>query len=247
MSLRIGIAGWSIPGRHRPLFSEIGSHLERYARLFRCVESNSSFYRPHRPATYARWAASTPEDFRFSVKAPKAMTPQSSLAPTHAQMQSFLHEVRHLGGKLGPILLQFPPRQGFDPVQAEDFFCLFRDLYPTGHAAVEARHDGWFCPEAEQLLQKFQMARVMADPPPVPEAARPGGDLGLVYARLHGSPRMHYSSYPVEWLEHLGSILSTYFEVETWCVFDNTALGAAIDNASTLARGMSPGQAEPLQ
>jgi uncharacterized protein YecE (DUF72 family) len=61
--VRIGTAGWSIPKRHADVFPAAGSHLERYAARLAAVEINSSFYRPHRPATYARWAAAVPDGF----------------------------------------------------------------------------------------------------------------------------------------------------------------------------------------
>ncbi|WP_408901606.1 DUF72 domain-containing protein, partial [Pararoseomonas indoligenes] len=72
--VQIGTAGWSIPKQHAGEFDADGSHLERYARRLPAVEINSSFYRPHRPATYERWAASTPESFRFSAKVPRTIT-----------------------------------------------------------------------------------------------------------------------------------------------------------------------------
>ena len=66
-AIRIGCAGWSVLSRHRALFGTEGSHLARYATRFDAVEINSSFYRPHRRATYERWAASVPDAFRFSL------------------------------------------------------------------------------------------------------------------------------------------------------------------------------------
>ena len=64
-SIRVGCAGWSIPREHADRFPEEGSHLARYAGRFPAVEINSSFYKPHRPATYARWAASVPASGAF--------------------------------------------------------------------------------------------------------------------------------------------------------------------------------------
>ena len=75
---------WSIPKAYGVPFPPSGSHLERYGAVFNAVEINSSFYRPHRTATYERWAASVPEDFRFAVKVPKSATlatPQISRWP----------------------------------------------------------------------------------------------------------------------------------------------------------------------
>jgi uncharacterized protein YecE (DUF72 family) len=71
--IRIGCAGWSLPRVEQERFPAAGSHLERYASVFDAVEINSSFHRPHRPATYARWAAAVPSSFRFSVKLPKTI------------------------------------------------------------------------------------------------------------------------------------------------------------------------------
>jgi uncharacterized protein YecE (DUF72 family) len=64
-TLHIGCAGWSLPRDSWPQFPEAGTHLQRYAARFRAAEINSSFYRPHQPATYERWAGSVPPDFRF--------------------------------------------------------------------------------------------------------------------------------------------------------------------------------------
>ena len=80
------------------------SLLHRYAAAFPAVEINSSFHRPHRPATYARWASSVPDRFRFSVKLPRAVTHEARLAGTAALVERFLGEVRSLGDRLGVLL-----------------------------------------------------------------------------------------------------------------------------------------------
>ena len=72
--VRVGTAGWALPVAFRDQFPADGSHLARYASVFGAVEINSSFYRAHLRSTYSRWAASVPEDFRFSVKMPKTIT-----------------------------------------------------------------------------------------------------------------------------------------------------------------------------
>ena len=80
-----------------------------------------------------------------------------------------------------------------------------------------------------------QVARAAADPAPVPEAAQPGGWTGLVYYRLHGSPEMYSSNYSAAYLDTLAQTLSSAVQaVPTWCIFDNTALGAATANALDL-------------
>src|SRR3954470_11987598 len=112
-TIRIGTAAWSIPREHAAPFPVAGSHLERYAAVLNAVEINSSFYRPHRTATYERWAASVPEDFHFAVKIPKAITHERRLADVDDLLDRFLSEVSGLGPKLGPLLVQLPPSLSF--------------------------------------------------------------------------------------------------------------------------------------
>src|SRR3954451_5388431 len=106
---RIGCAGWAIRREHSDRFAPVGTHLERYATLFNCVEINSCFYRPHRIATYERWAGSVPADFRFAVKLPKVITHELRLVGAESHLERFLGETSGLGAKRGPILVQLPP------------------------------------------------------------------------------------------------------------------------------------------
>jgi uncharacterized protein YecE (DUF72 family) len=86
------------------------------------------------------------------------------------------------------------------------------------------------------MLQEFHIARVAADPALAREAAQPSGWPGLVYFRLHGSPRRYYSAYSQDFLSRLAAELSCLSRSTTpaWCIFDNTASGAALGNALQL-------------
>jgi uncharacterized protein YecE (DUF72 family) len=229
--VRVGCAGWSIPKEHAGHFPEEGSHLARYAQRLPAVEVNSSFYRPHRPSTYARWAVETPEGFAFSVKVPKEVTHQRRLVDADEPLDRFLAETNALGAKRGPLLVQLPPSLAFDAEVVDAFFSALRRRY-TGSVTCEPRHPSWFAAEAEWLLVDQEVARVAADPAVVPLAAEPGGWGGLVYYRLHGSPQMYSSAYPTESLDALAKKLSeAAIAAPTWCIFDNTALGAATADA----------------
>jgi uncharacterized protein YecE (DUF72 family) len=103
---RIGTAGWSVP---RGVAGQ-GTRLYRYSRIFSCVEINSSFYRPHRSATWAKWAKETPPNFRFSIKAPKTVTHEEKLRNTGPLLAAFFEQIApirapacnmvyHLGGR----------------------------------------------------------------------------------------------------------------------------------------------------
>jgi uncharacterized protein YecE (DUF72 family) len=233
--LWIGTAGWNVPSRYAAEVPAGGSHLERYARRLNAVEINSSFYRPHRRKTYERWARSVPAGFRFSVKVPKAMTHEQRLADCGALLDRFVSEVTGLGDKLGVLLVQLPPQLAFDRRVADRFF---RELHQRLDAriACEPRHASWFTPEISDWLAERRIARVAADPAPVPGAGEPGGWNGLAYYRWHGSPRIYYSDYDGAALAALGERLDEQRKhgVPTWCILDNTALGAALGNALAL-------------
>jgi uncharacterized protein YecE (DUF72 family) len=226
-----------------------GTHLQRYSQVLSCVEINSSFYRPHRVATYRRWAAETPRNFRFSVKLPREITHEARLRSVRRPLESFLDEVRALGTKLGPILVQLPPSLEFEQRVVRTFFGLARELH-AGAIVCEPRHRSWFDGRADRLLRRLHVGRVGADPAIVPAAARPAGWLdasesaGTAYHRLHGSPRMYWSRYPRERLARTIEALATFGTLsDVWCIFDNTAGGAAIENALELRQLAGPARA----
>ncbi len=236
-TLRIGCAGWSIVPAYAADFPREGSHLERYAQVFDAVEINSSFYRPHLRKTYARWADSTPRDFRFAVKMPKLISHQKRLRGCEAELDAFLDQAGGLGDKLGVLLLQLPPSLAFEPAIVSAFFEQLRRNCP-GAVACEPRHASWFHAGADRMLRDRAVARVGADPARVPRAAVPSGDRRIEYLRLHGSPRMYWDSYSEASLQRIAGRLSRP-DAGTrtrWCIFDNTAAGHAISNALELER-----------
>lgn len=233
----VGTAGWTLPKLHAHHFPSEGTHLQRYAASLSCAEINSSFHRPHMRKTWERWAASTPDDFRFAVKLPKTITHTAKLINTGGLLQKFLDEVRGLNAglveKLGPLLVQLPPKLEFDEGVAHEFFTTLRELH-AGRVVCEPRHVTWFAAPVDRLLRDFEVARVAADPPKgSPLAAKPGGWPRLRYWRLHGAPRTYYSEYSSARLRDIGAeiVRSGRKAEETWVIFDNTALGHATENA----------------
>jgi uncharacterized protein YecE (DUF72 family) len=230
----IGSAGWSIPLALASSFDTGGTHLQRCARRMTCVEINSSFYRPHAAATYARWAMSTPRGFRFAVKIPRTITHELELRRARRPFEQFLSDTGGLGERRGPLLVQLAPSFVFDRRVVDAFLAMVRARY-DGPLVCEPRHASWFAPTAERLLTRHRVARVAADPARALDAERPGGWRGLVYFRLHGSPHIYWSSYDTPRLEAIASaIREQAAATEVWCVFDNTASGAAMRNACEL-------------
>jgi uncharacterized protein YecE (DUF72 family) len=234
----VGTAGWSLPRAVASAFPGEGTHLARYARVLRGAEINSSFYRAHSPQTYAKWAAATPRGFRFAVKVPQAITHEGRLRRARRPLEQFLGEVAGLGKKLGPLLIQLPPSLEYEPRSARAFFALLRAHF-EGPAVCEPRHATWFMSAADTMLVTHRIGRVAADPASIAAAAVPGGWRGhgaTVYYRLHGSPRMYWSTYSPKRVEHWADeIRALPRKTDCWCVFDNTAGGGAIENALQMA------------
>jgi uncharacterized protein YecE (DUF72 family) len=234
-NIRVGTAGWSIPRVSGFRFDPAGTHLQRYATRLRCAEINSSFYRPHAAATYAKWRDNTPPEFRFAVKTPRTITHELKLENAGESFVAFLAQTDGLAEKRGPILVQLPPSLSCDFAVVTSFLEDVRRVY-EGPVVCEPRHATWFSAQAAALLGEYGISRVAADPPPVPTAAVPGGWPRVVYFRLHGSPRKYWSKYASDFLATLAVTLRAVpAGAEAWCVFDNTASGAAIENALDLS------------
>jgi uncharacterized protein YecE (DUF72 family) len=237
--VRIGTAGWNVPATVRDVFPASGSHLERYAARLNCVEINSSFYRPHQHKTYARWAKATPAAFRFAVKIPQAISHAEGMQFNPEDLERFMSEVDGLSAKLGVLLAQFPPGLAFEPGAAGAFFEVLR-RHSKVPVVCEPRHASWFTADVDAWMEQRQIARVAADPARAPGADDPGGWRGISYFRLHGSPRIYYSSYDAATLALLASTLDKIGpQTPVWCIFDNTAAGAAMDDALFLREGLA--------
>jgi uncharacterized protein YecE (DUF72 family) len=234
LECHVAIAGWSIRKEQKDWFAPEGSHLERYASRFGAVEINSSFYSAHKRDTYQRWAESVPASFRFAVKMPKRLTHESCLEDTGAALKQFIHEIGGLGRKLRCVLVQLPPSLAYDPRTVETFFAALRARY-RGPVACEPRHPTWFTGAADRRLDAHGIGRVAADPSCGEGGDEPGASNRIAYFRLHGSPVMYHSSYPDEYLDRLAARMRELARDRlVWCVFDNTARGAATANGLQL-------------
>ncbi len=226
----IGCAGWSFRPHLAHEFEKGSSLLARYASRLNAVEINSSFYRSHRQDTYARWAGTVAVDFKFSVKVPRQITHEKRLVRVDEELTRFISEASGLGDKLGMLLVQLPPSLLCDWSVAHSFFRSIRNRIDVP-IALEARHASWFTSEVGNAMAEEEIVRVMADPavvsvndPPQPVTT---------YLRLHGSPRVYHSPYSLQQLEEFAKrlLLMSEANISAWCIFDNTASGAAIENA----------------
>ncbi|MEP9379699.1 DUF72 domain-containing protein [Aquabacter sp. CN5-332] len=228
-NIRIGISGWTYKpwrGAFYPKGLGIKRELSFAAEVFRSIEVNGTFYGLQRPSTFERWAEETPDDFLFSVKGPRFLTHIKRLRePLPPLANFFASGVLKLGGKLGPLLWQFPPSFQFDEKLFEDFLKLLpadsdaaahlsrkhdermngRAFLGTGrdHAlrhAVEIRHESFLVPAFVDLLRHHKVAFVIADTVSYPCRMDLTAD-DFVYCRLHGSEELYRSRYAPEALE----------------------------------------------
>jgi uncharacterized protein YecE (DUF72 family) len=163
MPVLIGTSGWQYRHWRGPFYPpDLPQRrwLEHYAQCFDTVEVNNAFYRLPEPHTFADWAARTPERFCIAVKASRYLTHVRRLRGPAEPVERFLSHARHLGPKLGPVLLQLPPNLAADLPALEDTLTRF----PSDvRVAVEFRHPSWFEDETRALLEAHDVAWCLAD------------------------------------------------------------------------------------
>jgi uncharacterized protein YecE (DUF72 family) len=186
-------ADWA--GELYPASTPAGERLAAYARIFNAVEGNTTFYATPPAATVARWLAQTGPGFRFCFKLPRTITHDRLLVNASRELEAFMAVLEPLASRLGPVLVQLPPR--FSPQRLpvlEDFLLA---LPPWAPYAVEVRHPGFFtgtaAAELDAVLGELGVDRVILDARGVHEpfdvdaddregAGRPPADPALLQA-----------------------------------------------------------------
>lgn len=171
---------------------------------------------------------------------PKSISHQKRLRGCEGDLSAFLDSACCLGDRLGCLLLQLPPSFAFDQAVVSRFLQQLRALH-SGPVAFEPRHASWFSATASSVLRDHSVSRAAADPARTRRAALPGGDHSIEYTRLHGSPTMYYDAYSMTAIGRIRERLDRPSTAtrERWCIFDNTALGHATDNALTIINSLS--------
>jgi uncharacterized protein YecE (DUF72 family) len=163
MPVFVGTSGYNYPewrGTFYPEKFSTNKMLAYYAERFPTVEINYTFYRIPTEKLLAGWAAGTPEQFTFTLKAPRRITHDSKLQRVEELTLSFCKTAQTLGPKLGCLLFQLPPTFKKDAAVLREF----AELLPDGtRAAFEFRHASWFDPEVFDVLRGRNLALCVAD------------------------------------------------------------------------------------
>jgi uncharacterized protein YecE (DUF72 family) len=233
----IGTSGWSYrhwgDGEFYPERMRTHEQLAFYARHFRTVELNVTFYRFCRPSTYQKWVNDTPEGFVFAVKMHREVTHRRRLRDVAEPTGDVLQAAATLGSKLGPVLFQLPPSLRADG----KLLASTLSQLPEGmRSAWEFRHQSWFHDATYELLEGHNAALCIADSSRYPLVEQVTAD--YVYVRLHGHEKMYTSSYSDEELAQWAGKIGRWIEEgrDVYLYFDNDVEGAAPHNALALMR-----------
>jgi len=193
-AVHLGTQGWnyaSWTGAFYPSGTRATDFLRTYARAFRTVEVDSTFYAVPPASTVRGWAARTPEDFVFALKLPQEITHERRFVDAQHVLDLFVDRARELGPRLGPVLIQCGP--DFSPVECDALAAFLPSLPPDVRFAIEFRQRSWITPGHLALLKEHRVALALSDGRWIPRAwllrlcAQPTTD--FAYLRWMGPDR----------------------------------------------------------
>lgn len=161
--VRIGASGFSYKewlGSFYPARLPAARMLAYYAERLPTVEINYTFRAMPRRAMLERWAAETPADFRFALKAPQRITHFARLRDSAESVGYFAETAGALGERLGPALFQLPPDLQRDDALLREFLAT---LGRRMRAAFEFRHRSWFAAPVLEALSDGGAALCIAE------------------------------------------------------------------------------------
>src|SRR5437879_5623801 len=219
MRLLAGASGYSYKewkGNFYPADIKPDAMLAWYAERLPSVEINNTFYRMPKTSVLENWAGSTPESFRFAIKASRRITHMARIKAESAEPLAFLYRnLASLGAKRGAVLFQLPPNLKKDLPR----LTAFLSLLPEGHgAAFEFRNETWFAEDVYDALKSAGAALCLSErednaPPPLVETA----PWGYVRLRLE-----NYSDDDLrQWASKLGQ--TNWREIYVYFMHEPTA------------------------
>lgn len=267
--VHIGTSGWKYPEWRRKFYPQglrQDDELQYLSRQVNSAEINGSFYSLQSPQRYATWAEQTPDGFTFAVKGSRYVTHIKRLAEPEVTLANFFASgPLALGAKTGPFLWQLAHNTVFHPDRVEKFLATlpttaaaaaalaaasdhveqpFTDVPAPGplRHAIEVRHESFRDPAFLAMLRAHNVALVCADTADrFPYFEDVTAD--FVYLRLHGPKRLYYGSYRPDLIGTWARRIRLWLDqgLDAYVYFDNTAGGAAPEDAIALAQLLNTG------
>ncbi len=241
--IHIGTSGWSYDHWHGvfyPAHTATTRMLAYYAQHLQCVEINSSFYHLPERKTLQQWYDSTPDDFRFAVKASRYITHMKKLRDPEETVPPLLERLAILGDKLGPVLFQLPPHWHFNGERLGAFLDSLGDKF---RYAFEFRDQSWLNEQTYALLTQHGAAFCIYELDGFLSPRQVTTD--FIYVRLHGPDGPYQGSYDEQTLAGWAAACSTWSRnaQDVYCYFDNDQDGYAVQNALRLQALTASGKA----
>jgi len=252
-TLRFGCSGWDYQEWVGPFYkSATESKLAAYSRVFDTAEINSTFYRVPEKGMVLGWARYTHDEFRFAAKVPQTVTHDRLCdvgRGADKELLAYCEIMRPLldAGKLGPLLLQLPPRLRFNESKLREFFAI---LPPEFTWALEPRNKSWMVEEAFDLLAAHNLAYTIVDEPLLPPTLRVTAKTAYVRWHGHGKDPWYDYRYSDEelkaWVPKVQEVTARADEV--YGFWNNHYHGYAPENClqvlEMLGVGLTPAQVE---
>ena len=232
--IHIGTSGWHYKhwvGTFYPAGTKDSEQLAYYIKFFKTVELNSPFYHLPPPKTLEGWKKFVPPDFIFAVKASRYITHVKKLNVEKDSLRLFFNSASKLKEKLGPVLLQLPPRWKLNIERLDAFL---RKLPKKHRYTFEFRDPSWYKDEVYKLLSKYNCAFCIYEL---------GGHFSpvvtttdFVYIRLHGPDEKYSGSYSNKILKKWAQLFERWTKdgKDVYVYFDNDQAGYAAFNAQAL-------------
>jgi uncharacterized protein YecE (DUF72 family) len=241
----VGVGGWNYApwrGTFYPKTVTQAQELHYASRRLTSTEINSTFYRLQTAATFQKWHDDTPDDFVFSLKAPRFVTNRKLLATAGPSIERFLASgVMKLGAKLGAINWQLAPEKKLD---LDDLAALLELLparvegRPLRHA-VELRHESFSTDEVTELARKHQVAIIEAGDSEYPHIVARTAPFS--YLRIMGSkastPQGYTPADLTRWRQHAQDLAK---HGDVYCYFISGAKERNPQAALALLEGLVP-------
>lgn len=218
-----------------PAEFKVSSRLQYYASLFSSVEINSTFYKLPQAKTVKNWSESVPSDFRFTLKVPKIISHCPNFNYDENDLQNFLELIPNLAGKLGCILLQFPPSLTIDKFdRLQEFLEVVTFFDKSIKVAIEFRNVSWYANKTYNLIREFN-ATIISHDFNGTEMNLKSSIENFTYIRFHGNEPRYRGNYSDNDLQKVSTCIREYLNSgkEVYVYFNNT-MGSAFTNLQTL-------------